>query len=363
MNAARSLTSTQSAVLDFIRGAAALVVLFGHVWALVEGDFAFGKKHPWQSLAVAVFFWLSGFLIAYQCLTKERYGFGEYMVDRFCRIYVPLVPALLLSALLLGPLLQRPTPGAPELVANLLMLHHTPFDRIWEALPRFRPYFQNAVLWTIAVEWWLYVLFGVLFFAARARAGARTAMALLAIPALLVVGYFTIKEYVAIVWFAGAVSAYAFVRTGTVSRGAVAAFGFASLAAFAMRLHVLNVASPVNMYDLQLTLALSAALLFLLLSCEGREAGPPPAFQRASAAIAFLSYSLYLTHEPVRVFITARQGWTWNALTPSQATAIAAASLVVGTVFALLFENRHLAVRRAIKRAWKLDTPPPESRP
>ena len=358
MNAMRRLSATQSAVLDFIRGAAALVVLFGHVWGLVEGDFAFGKKHPWQSLAVTVFFWLSGFLIAYQCLTKEGYGFGEYLVDRFCRIYVPLVPALLLSAVLLGPLLQRPMPPASELMANLLMIHHTPFDRIWEALPRFGPYFQNAVLWTIAVEWWLYVLFGVLFFVARARA----AMALLSIPALLVVGYFTIKEYVAIVWFAGAVSAYAFVHTGAVSRAAVAAFGFASLAAFAMRLHLLNVASPVNMYDLQLTLALSATLLFLLLSCEGPEAGAPPPFKRGSAAIAFISYSLYLTHEPVRLFITAHQGWTRNALTPSQAIAIAAASLAVATVFALLFENRHLAVRRAIKRAWKLDRAAPETR-
>lgn len=61
------LSPAQSTLLDFVRGAAAIIVLSGHVFSRAQGDMSFGKTMPWQSFGVVIFFWMSGFLIAYHC--------------------------------------------------------------------------------------------------------------------------------------------------------------------------------------------------------------------------------------------------------------------------------------------------------
>ena len=55
------LSNGQVMFLDAVRGTAALVVLFGHIYSKIPGDFSFGKSLPWHSLAVVVFFF--GFLV------------------------------------------------------------------------------------------------------------------------------------------------------------------------------------------------------------------------------------------------------------------------------------------------------------
>ncbi|VVM73151.1 hypothetical protein PS664_01899 [Pseudomonas fluorescens] len=147
-----------------MRAVAASVVLVGHTFSLVVPDSWYGKVMPFQSLAVVVFFWLSGFLIVYQCISKDNYSFGEYMIDCFSGIYILYIPGLIITFLVCIVFLGRVSPTAWDSVGHLLQLQHTPFTRMIDGVPAIKIYGGNSVLWTIAIEWWLYVFFGIAFF-------------------------------------------------------------------------------------------------------------------------------------------------------------------------------------------------------
>jgi len=92
----RLLGPAQSVYLDLLRAGAALLVLFGHAAKF----FLDGTPYEHNGMEVAgvpLFFLVSGFLITYSVIQKQgdpHYGFREYAIDRFCRIYVAFVPAL-----------------------------------------------------------------------------------------------------------------------------------------------------------------------------------------------------------------------------------------------------------------------------
>lgn len=161
-------------------GLSALVVLVGHVLTGLPWDPVIGTQYQVQTYAVAVFFILSGFLIGYYAtLRAEVYSFLEYMIDRACRIFVAFIPALIFVAVVDLTITAhfhqfRPGVHSPAtFVANLFMLQHTPFNRYFDWLPTFQPFGTGRPFWTIAVEWWLYALFGIVFFAGRMRGSWR----------------------------------------------------------------------------------------------------------------------------------------------------------------------------------------------
>ncbi|HEM0296954.1 TPA: acyltransferase, partial [Legionella pneumophila] len=235
------LTASQAAYLNFLRGFSAIIVLAGHTLSGISGVISFGKQLPFQSLAVNAFFWLSGFLITYHCITKKPYSFVEYMIDRFCRIYVIYIPVLILSVFLLVEAELASMPKLKEWIANILMIQHTPFNRIFEFLPTIPPLAQISPLWSIAVEWWLYTLFGIAFFFHKSSFATRLIMSLLIIPALLVAGYFTLKEYVALVWFLGSGCAYHFCNINRkYNNHAILMLSLITGAAFLVRFYVLK---------------------------------------------------------------------------------------------------------------------------
>lgn len=346
--APRRLAPSQESFLDAVRGLAALTVLAGHTFSHVRGDFAFGKNWPWQSLAVVVFFWLSGFLIAYHCMTRPAYRWGDYLIDRFSRIYVLFLPALVFTLLVTWDAGR----GSPwwQWTGTALMLHHIPFQRIWEVLPTIPNMAVNSALWTIAVEWWLYVGFGILYFAARAGSRGRWGMAVLAVPAAAACGYFLLKEYIAWAWVLGAASAALFLSQRAWRTGAAWAVAVVALAAFVIRLRILGPPGVlVNMYDLQLMLVVAVGLYALLLTARDWPIG---AWQGWAGRLAFVSYAVYLLHEPLRNLLSRRLfSAAENALTtPLQGLALVLVCLVLSAIAAGLLEERHLQLRRW----WKL---------
>jgi peptidoglycan/LPS O-acetylase OafA/YrhL len=124
-----------------------------------------------QNFAVLIFFVLSGFLISYSTDHKIKrragYGFRAYFIDRFARIYVTLLPALLI-VLLLDTVSRYfyPTAYAYEasynlttFFGNLLMLQDLP------GIPqiigqRMTSFGSGQPFWTLAIEWWIYMFFG-----------------------------------------------------------------------------------------------------------------------------------------------------------------------------------------------------------
>jgi peptidoglycan/LPS O-acetylase OafA/YrhL len=95
------LNKGASTVIDLIRGVSAQIVVVGHGLSYF-GIFTFlhEPNFPWmQNIAVLIFFILSGFLISYstvrRSLSDVNYGFSYYFVDRFSRIYIPFIAAII----------------------------------------------------------------------------------------------------------------------------------------------------------------------------------------------------------------------------------------------------------------------------
>jgi len=166
--------------LDMVRGCAALLVCVDHLrhadfvdyWSLDPKPGALDKLFYLLTTqghnAVMIFFVLSGFFIAGSVVTEhgnKTWSWARFAVRRLSRLYVVLVPALVLT-LLWDYGTQRLAPGAHvgdhglgALGANLLFVQSI-----------FGPvYGSNFPLWSIAYEFWYYVMFPLLFTALLSR--------------------------------------------------------------------------------------------------------------------------------------------------------------------------------------------------
>lgn len=97
--------------LDIFRVIAAIMVIYGHSYALLPtpgpGDVLarlLGFDYS-GSLAVKIFFFLSGLVVTNSLLTKRH--LAGFLIARFFRIWPALAFTLLVSAFLLGPLLSE----------------------------------------------------------------------------------------------------------------------------------------------------------------------------------------------------------------------------------------------------------------
>lgn len=173
--------------MDLARGLSALAVLFGHSAKVFLEDSRLAHSGI-EAMGVFVFFLLSGFLISYTALKRyddPHYGFGNFFIDRFCRIYCAFIPALILVAVLdhfsvqlglLVPEQQAKTlshfinvedrSGFGSFFGNLFMLQYYPLfmgpPATEGADPTFlvEPFGTSIPFWTISIEWWLYMAFG-----------------------------------------------------------------------------------------------------------------------------------------------------------------------------------------------------------
>lgn len=180
-----------SSFLDLSRWMAAWVVFIGHLRnPLFFGfsDIGNSASNPlvlgwyfvtgWFGEAVIVFFVLSGYLVGGLGIAKYAAGTfstAAYGVDRFSRLYVAFLPALILTAMLdlIGihyfgsaglydgtqamfaeKLKEAPFAEAvngTNFLGNLVMLQTFRFDSFG----------SNSPLWTISAEFWFYVAFGL----------------------------------------------------------------------------------------------------------------------------------------------------------------------------------------------------------
>ena len=149
--AAPNLTREQSLYLDACRGMSAIAVMVGHGLSSISSYPAIGTRYPIQSYGVVVFFAISGFLIAYSIASRPNYSFSEYVIDRFSRIYVVLIPSLAFIWLLDNTLIPKGAAGvhgsAETLLANVLMLNSIQFRHFVSWIPFFEPYGSGRQLW------------------------------------------------------------------------------------------------------------------------------------------------------------------------------------------------------------------------
>ena len=167
-----------SIALDLIRALAAQAVCVGHAFSFfgVYPSLRSDRVPYMQNLGVIVFFWLSGFLIAHALVrnvARDDGGFWRYAVDRFARVYSAYVPALLFiwvvdSLVLRLGRYEFPTYlTAKVFLGTLLMFQNYPGSYLttW-SVPSLG---SGGPLWTLSVEFHIYLFVGALFFFVRAR--------------------------------------------------------------------------------------------------------------------------------------------------------------------------------------------------
>ena len=175
-----------------MRTLAALAVVWNHVWNMIAGPMTPGA--PWfihlvyitagfGQDAVLVFFVISGYWIARSTLSKireNRWHWRGYAIDRLARLWIVVVPAILIGAVLDGigryaldlPLYRAMAVIGPSTfdVGTRLDPLHALISLIFLQKAVLPPFGSNLPLWSLAYEFWYYAWFPVLaLFAIRRR--------------------------------------------------------------------------------------------------------------------------------------------------------------------------------------------------
>lgn len=219
--------------LDWLRGIAALLVCAGHLrnamivdWNMA-GDHSLIQKFLYGITglghqSVMVFFVLSGYLVGGSVISAGlKFQWPAYLLARLCRLWVVLIPCLLLTWIADGVITQiandvltgsfaarwhsAPVTGqysisVQTLVGNIFFLQTIYF-----------PVFgSNGPLWSLANEFWYYVMFPLAWLSigkgARVTVVSRTIFG-----ALMLLVFFSLPatiQFGFLVWLLGVLVAY-----------------------------------------------------------------------------------------------------------------------------------------------------------
>jgi peptidoglycan/LPS O-acetylase OafA/YrhL len=290
---------------------------------------------------VVIFFLLSGFLISLSVFQKHAeptYDFRAFFIDRFCRIYAAYLPALIFIACLDRYIADSPLYSGPNTIndgnhfdlltwiGNLFMLQDFPLFQVARRLGAqehswfFGPFGSAGSLWTISIEWWIYMLFGTLvFFILRARKPLSIkgwiVLALIAIePAYHFVG--GPDQCLTMLWCIGMAVSLFFLALPklaaswsiTPRRWQYICYGISAGSLLMLAAHTcanLYHRHDANIAGLQFGVFIASAIFSLLFALGTLEAAPKiPA--KIIGFIASYSYSLYLTHLTVLWYLHIR---------------------------------------------------------
>jgi peptidoglycan/LPS O-acetylase OafA/YrhL len=170
--------SPRLGVLDGLRGIAVLLVLWYHVWEISwwSPGPALDFIPATGFIGVHLFFFLSGFVIAYPFVRAIVTGRAQPSWREFAwRRFIKIVPSYVLSiavAYAIGYAQQQPYASTvPDLVTHLLFIH-TWFPARYGTI--------DGVLWTLSVEVEFYCIFPLIWWCFRRRPWI-TAIAMIAI--------------------------------------------------------------------------------------------------------------------------------------------------------------------------------------
>src|SRR5271156_433132 len=375
----RALSAAASAHLDLIRGLAAWAVLWGHVRALFFVDFQHIKHNsPWLRVlyffsgfgheAVMVFFVLSGFFISSAIIGRwlsGHWSWRDYAIDRSSRLYVVLIPALLLgwvwdkvgssifasTGLYSQPLegfgaaiaQNRVTPGI--FLGNLLFLQTI-------VCPTFG---SNGPLWSLANEFWYYVLFPVALAAGMAWRVNSTRRAILLTILAVFLAIFVGSEILVgfLIWLAGAVLVFAFSNCAFFGKGWLILYFFVSSLVLAATLGAARTGYSVVLgSDLGVGIAFSLFLFGILQMDIGTGHGLYP---RTAHTIAGFSYSLYVLHFPflllLRAWIVPPPRWQPDVAHLGYGAIAGTVTISLAWFISLFTENKTRVVRQWMRHA------------
>jgi peptidoglycan/LPS O-acetylase OafA/YrhL len=366
--------------LDALRGFAAFSVLLNHLRDALFVDYeAIARHNPLTSAAylasglgrqsVIVFFVLSGYLVGGSVLRSVGSGswsWRAYLLARLSRLYVVLLPALLLGGALdwLGMHMsgtEAVYSGNSGMHALVINVHGVLTWPILAAnglflqtirLPGFGPnpvptFGSNGALWSLSYEFWYYLAFPVLvLLLGRSRSWK---MRVLSCLGLLAWGWFVGLSIflLGLTWLMGALITFlpAFPARRPWTRGLAIVLALVLFGAGLVESKLLGSLPS----DLVLGLAVTA-MIWVTLHCA---TAPLPAFYvHMARRAAHSSYTLYLVHLPMVIFLKAtlhlpRAYPGWHVLLIG--TGVLAAIVLYAQLVYEAFEKNTDRVRRWIR--------------
>ena len=369
----RPLGVTTSAHLDLIRAVAAWAVLWGHLRNMFFADFQYVQHRSsltnviylltgFGHQAVIVFFVLSGFLISSAVLKRHASGtwsWRGYAIDRLSRLYTVLIPGLLLGLMWdkagasifastgvyahplegFGTAIAQSQITVGTFVGNMLFLQTI-------ACPTFG---SNGPLWSLANEFWYYVLFPLGLAAGLAWAKKFFGRAILLTTLTICLAVFVKSGILAgfVVWMAGCILVIAYSRFSLSKPAWLSLYLLLSSLALCVSLLAAR-ARESSVLGSDLALGLTFTLfLFGILQLEfgtGRDYYP-----RSAHRFAGFSYSLYVLHFPLLLFLKAwlSPSQKWQPDTPHLVCGaiLGAIALSFAWLVSLFTENKTRSVR------------------
>jgi len=225
------LKITRNKSHDSLRLLAALLVVFAHIRAffilpienisrpsMIEGIFYFFTSMGHQ--AVMVFFVLSGYYVGGSALRRGDFSprtFKFFLIARIVRLWLVLIPVMIVSALLILPLCGEKKTTCSDIRIVSLNSDFV-FSLSWDTfigniffLQGFKAQFfgGNAPLWSLSYEFWLYLIFfalGGFFF--KSRSWFTPIFAVTIIITITFLGMSVNWLIWFLVWISGAISSF-----------------------------------------------------------------------------------------------------------------------------------------------------------
>ena len=377
----RGKSTNENRSLNVIRSASALLVVLGHVRLLFFQNYPDAPHNPLNAFlyattslgseAVIVFFVLSGYFVGGSVIFKQSRGifaWPEYASARVTRLALVLVPALALTfaADRIGAAL-RPTAEIytrPDLYGGM----QSDPSHSWVTLIGnlgfvqglyVQPFGTNNPLWSLAFEFWYYLMFPALLLAIRSGTWKSRALnGLVLVVGAVISGPTILVLFPA--WIVGAIvggnraaiSAW-IIRIGSTRTG------FLRVVAIVLTLGVMVVARESNLPPTIgfLSVAIVAAVLVSSFVTDVNWVGLPGRILSGLSWSAHFSYSFYAIHMPLVVllcaFVIPNNEDRWQ-MSPAS---IAAALLIIAMIgfiawgFAALTEARTDQVRSWVRKS------------
>jgi peptidoglycan/LPS O-acetylase OafA/YrhL len=313
--------SKASVSLDAIRGTAALLVCSDHLRHALFVEYHGIVSH--RSLlfipylitaaghqAVVIFFVLSGFLVGgtvLRPLEQKRWTWKIYVTHRFLRLWIVLLPALMLGALWDRLSIYNHWPG----YGGAVFQHFFPKETFAATMTLpvflgnaaflqgilFPTFGSNVALWSLSNEFWYYILFPLAIFAMRPYYKPITR--LLFAVGFVLLSFFVGKSFMEffLIWLAGTILLIVPRPSFDFPVRVLATIGylisFLSCVALSHNHGVLS--------DYLLTIATT---LFIWVLLAGKERSSGGKAERFGRSIARFSYTLYVVHMPFMYFLT-----------------------------------------------------------
>jgi peptidoglycan/LPS O-acetylase OafA/YrhL len=288
--------------------------------------------------AVIVFFVLSGFFIGWAVISAARSGrwsWRGYLVRRLSRLGIVLLPALALTALwdfagigLFGAQSAYLGGRLGEFVLSFRVVDHlTPQAFVGNTfflqgilgIPTFG---SNAPLWSLSYEFWYYMLFPLMICAYLAQGRMRWLFGAGAGLTLVLIGP-TIAAYY-LVWLLGVAIVVCALRLGP-RRQFVPAWALIPAGLLLLAVLVMSQRHSVRVSDgvLSVACAIFLGIVVLKRGPAAWTSGLGRLYASAARRLAGSSYTLYLVHLPMLIFLRAALNQTLPWLPDASHLAIA----------------------------------------